>query len=129
MKLSQIRRRIDIIQTVFIPLLRTDDTDFLLFSINYYENMSKNIYQSRHQFFFVSSVLKIGLDQTRPTNVYKTLPISNLMNMHGKLLNAPQITDLIQRVLCTCIHVYMYVCYTCTCVSHQPFFKNPYTLY
>jgi hypothetical protein len=41
----------------------------------------------------------------------KPLPIPNLMNMHGKLLNALQTNDLIQQFLCTCIHEYMYVCY------------------
>jgi hypothetical protein len=55
-------------------------------------------------------MIKMGLDQIRPKNVYiKPLPILNLMNMHGKLLNALQINDLMQRFLCTCIDVYISV--------------------
>ena len=43
----------------------------------------------------------------------KHLPFPNLMKMHGKLLNALQINDLILRFLYTCVHVcmlYMYMC-------------------
>jgi hypothetical protein len=58
-------------------------------------------------------MIKMGLDQIRPTNIYKHPPFPNLMNMHDKLLNALQINDLIQRFLCTCIHAHVHVCILC----------------
>jgi hypothetical protein len=56
----------------------------------------------------IYSTIKMGLDQIRPI----PLLIPNVMNMHGKLLNALQSNDLVEQFFYTCVHVcilYMYM--------------------
>jgi hypothetical protein len=97
-----------------------------------HESMRENskpihMYVQRVFIYFLNSIQTVFIQWLRFDSIrlgqqmyIKPLPIPTLMNMNDKLLNALQINDLIQRFLCTCIHVYMYVCYTCACASEDP---------
>jgi hypothetical protein len=58
----------------------------------------------------------------------KSLPIPNLMQMHGKLLNTLKINDLIRPFLYTCVHVHVCILYMYMYIIWI-IFKNMFTLY